>query len=134
MFEKVKKGRILDSSDLNSCGKFLSAGHKMVSFMKDKDTLIPVTSQYANTIVIESELHERIIQTVIGNEIEDQVSTTLHKIRKKMKILNDYIQDSVISMRNGRHPMLGREAVPLNVLILKSKLQVLTQVVKQWRL
>lgn len=119
MLEKVEKGRILDPSDLNSCEKFLSAGHKMVNFMKDKDTLIPVISQYANTIVIESELHERIIQTVIGNEIADQASTTLHKIRKKMKILNDriqvklnqylrsnstkdYIQDSVISMRNGK--------------------------------
>lgn len=119
IIDKVEKGRVLDPSDLNHCAKFLNAGHKMVNFMHDKDTLIPVISQYANSITTLDELSERIHYSVIGNELADQASTALHKIRKRMAVLTeriqgklqqylrsstskDYIQDAVISMRNGK--------------------------------
>lgn len=120
LMDKIEKGRVMDPVDLNHLAKFLSAGEKMVQFMSDKESLIPVISQYASSISVFEELYERLISSVVGTELADQASTALHKIRKRMSILSeriqgklqqflrssssrDYIQDSVIAMRNGKY-------------------------------
>lgn len=116
---KIEKGSVLDPSDLNNCQKFLAEGKKMIRFMENKDTLIPVISGYALSISKLSDIEEEIINTIVGNSVADCASSNLHRIRKRMKVqtdriqekLNqymrshatkDYIQDSVVGIRNGR--------------------------------
>lgn len=119
LIQMVEKGSVLTPSDLINCQRFITEGKKMIKFMETKGSLIPTISAYSLSMAPLSDIEETIINTIVGNGIADNASSLLHKIRKKMKIqadriqdrLNqymrahttkDFIQDPVIGIRNGR--------------------------------
>ena len=88
--------------------------------MKDKAVLAPRITAYALSIYELEGLLEEIQRCIAHERVEDKASQLLSKLRKKIRIIEErikskldnivnspvyktYMQDSVVSMKNGRY-------------------------------
>lgn len=118
--QKVKKGIVLNGEELEAVATFLVEGRKLRDFMNNKKEVAPNISCYALSICEVQEVVEEIERCILRGRVEDKATSDLSKIRKKIRILEDrikvkldsvlkndkyrsYLQDSVVSMRNGRY-------------------------------
>lgn len=118
--QRLGKGIILSPEELDTIAGLLRDTKKLKRFMKDKESAAPTISQYAQSIYELDELREEIERCILYGRVDDRASSKLFKIRKKIAILEDrikskldsvlrneknkgYIQDAVVSQRNGRY-------------------------------
>lgn len=118
--QKVGKDIILSPGDLDIIAGILRDAKKIKKFMEDKEYAAPVISQYAQSIYELDDLREEIERCILYGRVDDGASSKLSKLRKKIVILEDrikskldnvlknekyksYIQDAVVSERNGRY-------------------------------
>lgn len=118
--QKVRKGMVLSGEELETTADFLVEGRRLRDFMNNKKEAAPNISCYALSICEMQEVVEEIQRCILRGRVEDKATSALSKIRKKIRILEDrikskldsvlkndkyrsYIQDSVVSMRNGRY-------------------------------
>ncbi len=118
--QKLEKDIILSPGELDIIAGLLRDAKKLKRFMKDKEYAAPVISQYALSIYELDDLREEIERCISYGRIDDKASSKLFKTRKKIAILEDrikskldnvlknekyksYIQDAVVSERNGRY-------------------------------
>ncbi len=118
--QKLKKGMVLSPEDLDMVAGLLRDTKKLKVFMKGKESAAPTISQYALSIYDLEELQQEIERCIAYGRVDDKASPQLAKLRKKIAILEErikskldsvlksdrfksYIQDAVVSQRNGRY-------------------------------
>jgi len=118
--QKFGKGDILSPKDLDIIAELLKDTKKLKTFMKNKESAAPTISQYAQSIYELDDLRQEIERCIVSGRVDDKASSQLSKIRKKIAILEDkikskldsvlknekfkgYIQDAIVSQRNGRY-------------------------------
>lgn len=118
--EKLDKGIILSPEDLETLCGLLKEIKKMKRFMEDKQYYAPTISSYIHSAYEMEDVREEIEKCIVRGAVDDRATSTLWKIRRKIYALEDkikvkleavlrnekyktYIQDSVISQRNGRY-------------------------------
>jgi MutS2 family protein len=118
--EKLGKGSNLLPEELEAISTLLREGRRLKIFMEDKDFEAPNVSTYAQSIYELKDLIEEIDRCIFRGRVEDKASGELSKLRKRIGVLEDrirtkldsvlrnpkyrdYLQDNLISMRNGRY-------------------------------
>lgn len=117
--QKLGKGAVLSVEELDIIAGLLKDTVKLKNFMKDKEGAAPKISQYAKSIYELSDLRKEIERCIEYGRVADKASGTLSKLRKRIAILEeriktklnsvlknekykDFVQDSIVSQRNGR--------------------------------
>lgn len=119
--EKLGKTAALQPEELEAMASFLKDCIKLRSFMlrEDFQYLAPNISSYAASIYELEDLVQEIERCIDRGRVDDKASSNLSKLRKRINILEErirakveaamrnpkyknYIQDSLISIRNGR--------------------------------
>ncbi|KUO68089.1 MAG: hypothetical protein APF77_08465 [Clostridia bacterium BRH_c25] len=117
---KVGKGMALLPEELEIILSLLQEVSKLKRFMNDKSSVAPIVSSYALSAYELEELSEGIARCIQNGRVDDKASSELCKIRKRIIILEDrikgklenilrssayakYLQDGIISTRNGRY-------------------------------
>lgn len=118
--QKLKKGMVLNPEELDAVASLLSETKRLKRFMVDKDYIAPTISSYALSTFELDDLREEIERCIVHGRVDDRASSELLKIRKRISILSEriknklesilrnekykgYIQDGLISTRNGRY-------------------------------
>lgn len=118
--QKIKKGIVLNPEDLDNIAGLLREIAKLKRFMSDKEYVAPTISSYALSTFELDDLVQEIQRCIIHGGVDDRASSELLRIRKKIAILEErirsklesilrnekyksYIQDGLISTRNGRY-------------------------------
>jgi MutS2 family protein len=118
--QKLGKGSILLPEELDTVAGLIKDTQKLKVFMKTKESAAPTISKFAQSIYDLDELKKEIERCILYARVDDKASSKLSKIRKKIGILEDrikskldsvlrnekykgYIQDALISQRNGRY-------------------------------
>lgn len=120
VIQKLGKGMVLHPDQLTTLLDLLETGSKLKKFMNGREDIAPQVSSYAYSIDDLKDLVEEILRCIRHGRVDDQASKELSKARKKVAIVEeriksrlehylrsstyrDYIQDGVISMRDGRY-------------------------------
>ncbi|MBL4937286.1 endonuclease MutS2 [Clostridium sp. YIM B02515] len=118
--DKLGKGGNLTPEEFETVCGLLMDGKRLKRFMADKVDTAPNVGTYALSISELSEVVEEIARCIYKGRVDDRASSELSRLRKKIAILEDrvknklesflknpkykdYIQDSLVSMRNGRY-------------------------------
>ncbi len=118
--QKIKKGIVLNPEDLEVIAGLLREVTKLKRFMSGKEYIAPAISSYALSTFELDDLVQEIQRCIVHGRVDDKASSELSRIRKKIAILEDriksklesilrndkfkgYIQDGIISTRNGRY-------------------------------
>ncbi|ERI95078.1 MutS domain V protein [Clostridiales bacterium oral taxon 876 str. F0540] len=118
--DKLGKGGNLTPEEFETICGLLRDGNRLKRFMRDKEDAAPNVSSYALSIHELSEAVDEIERCIYKGRVDDKASSELSRLRKKIAILEDrvknklesflknsrnkdYIQDSLVSMRNGRY-------------------------------
>lgn len=119
VIEKLGKGIALNPEDLQNILGLLRSTRKIIRFMDERKYIAPTISSYAFSMYELSEVIEEIDRCIANNKVHDKASPQLDKIRKKIYIVENriktklneimkspvyrkYLQDNIISIRNGR--------------------------------
>lgn len=114
---KIKRQEVLRPKELEAVSAFLRDCQRMIRFMKDKDNQI---ASYSSNLSELNDLTESISMAIINGQVDDNASSTLHKLRRKIgdvedrvrQKLNQYLAgaeyqhlftDAIISQRDGRY-------------------------------
>lgn len=117
---KLGKGYTLLPEQFSILLELLKCGFKLKRFMKDKESIAPQVSAYAYSMFDLIDLGEEITRCIRNGHVDHQASKELARVRKKIAILEerlkskleslvkssayrDYIQDHVVSIRDGRY-------------------------------
>jgi MutS2 family protein len=117
--EQAKKGLYIRADQFARIVSFLDHCHKLKRFMKDKQYAAPNIHLYAESIGDLSALEAEIIRCLKHGQVDDYATKELSSIRKqlailltkvkdraqtmvKSKTLAPYLQESMVSERNGR--------------------------------
>lgn len=117
---RLRKGSNLSASELLSIALLLENVLRVKSYGQTKDDARDSLSDLFECLMPLSPVCKEIRRCILSeDEIADDASSTLHTIRRKQKIVNDkihtqlskmvndtyrsYLQDSVITMRDGRY-------------------------------
>lgn len=129
---KLAKSITLLPEDLELVHGLLLEVSKLKRFMKDKSEAAPIVSSYALSAYELDELSEEIDRCIRNGTVDDKASSELCKTRKRMVILEDriknrleailrspayakYLQDGIISSRNGRYVVPVKKEYRKNV-------------------
>ena len=120
VMEKLGKTSVLLTEDITVIYDLLVAGQRMKRFMKNKAHQAPLVSSYALSIAELDDLTLEIQKCINNGMLSDKASPELARLRRKItatkekvKIkldalikspgLRKYLQDNIISMRDGRY-------------------------------
>jgi DNA mismatch repair protein MutS2 len=118
--EKIGKVGNLFPEELETICGLLREGRKLKRFMETKAGAAPTVSTYALSICELEDIVEEIERCIYRGRVDDKASNELSRLRKKIAILEDrikgkldgvlknsrykdYLQDTLVSMRNGRY-------------------------------
>ncbi len=114
----VDKGYLPTPDQFEFLGVFLDSVKKIKKFMIKQEYHAPIVSSYAYSLYELTDLTEEITRCIRNNQVDDYASRGLSKIRSKLATLDEkiktklaqimktsafYLQDQVISVRNGRY-------------------------------
>ena len=114
----VDKGYLPTPDQFEFLGAFLDSVKKIKRFMMKQESHAPTVSSYAYSLYELTDLGEEITRCIRNNQVDDYASRALMKIRNKlvsldekiktklaqiMKTSSSYLQEQVISIRNGRY-------------------------------
>ena len=120
VLHKVKKGLILQPGELLTVKDLLECVRRMKKYMASMEQKAPVVAVYARSMYELGELSGEIDRCISGGRVDDRASAELHRIRKKLNIVDDrlrqklnsilnaasasgFLQEAVVSTRNGRY-------------------------------
>lgn len=118
--EKLGKALNLSPEELETICGLLREGRRLKRFMESKIDAAPTVSTYALSIYELEDISDEIERCICRGRVDDKASNELSKLRKKIAILEDrikgkleamlknskyrdFLQDSLVSMRNGRY-------------------------------
>lgn len=120
VFKKLEKSQVLQPKELQRTEGFLIEGRRLKKFMEGYEYAAPSVSSYALSFYELRELVEEIQKTIRHGRVDDQASSQLERIRKKLRraegklkeklnsILRSprfspYLQESLISKRGNTY-------------------------------
>ncbi|MBM7867619.1 hypothetical protein GTO89_13320 [Heliobacterium gestii] len=120
ILDKPEKGYVLTAQELAALHGFLRDGNKLKKVMQELRHTAPMVSAYALSIHELTGVMERIEQSIVHEQVDDQASAELAKIRRRIaategrlkgrleSILKSpetrkYLQEALVTVRNGRH-------------------------------
>lgn len=120
IIDKLPRHEVLRVAEIETMGNFIKDANRIKKFMLDKVHVSEKVANYALSIVSLETLYSEIVRSVTYGRVDDNASTALSKIRKKIEIaedriktkINDYLvnskyanvlADHVVSQRNGRY-------------------------------
>ena len=120
ILQKLDKGGNLNPGELSNIVGFLKNGRKLKIFMKDKEFVAPTISTYASSIYDLNELSEEIEKAIRYDQVDDNATPKLSKIRKNIaktdekikeklhhflssSTYKDIIQENIVSIRDGHY-------------------------------
>lgn len=120
ILDKLSKGIVLETEELSAIAVFLRDGGRLKRFMKEKAYTALVVSTYALSICELDDISEEIEKCIRNGRVDEKASPELAKIRKKMSVIDSriksklesilkspvyrtYLQDSIVSIRDGRY-------------------------------
>lgn len=129
---KLGKGMTLLPEEFNAILSLLQEVGKLKRFMNDKSAVAPIVSSYALSAYELEELSAEIERCIRNGMVDDKASNELSRIRKRIIILEDriksklenilrsstyskYLQDGIISTRNGRYVIPVKKEYRKNV-------------------
>ncbi len=118
--QKLEKGEILQTFDLEALSSFIHEGSRLKRFMKNKEDMAPSISSYALSISELNDLADEIDRCIRRGRVDDKASTMLSKIRKRILVIEErikskldnyvennrqkgYANDSFVCQRDGRY-------------------------------
>lgn len=118
--DKLGKAMNLLPEELESIWGLLREGKKLKRFMMNKENEAPTISAYALSLYELDDIADEIERCIAQGRVIDKASTELSRVRKKIAIMEDrvkskldsvlknpkyrdYLQDNLVSMRNGRY-------------------------------
>jgi len=117
--DRADKGAVLDPRELLNIAGLLSCVRGLCSYLDGDRTPYPCLDEIFSRLLQNRPLEGAIKQTIIGEElIADDASPALADIRRKMRRINvkikdelqsyvkssaRYLQDNIVTMRNGRY-------------------------------
>ena len=117
----AKKGAMLSPRSLLQIANCMAAARSARALLDKDADKTPILSALASLITVDRGLEQEITDAILGEEeIADRASAELMQIRKKIRVVNDrvreklnsvvhgsgyakYLQESIITMRNGRY-------------------------------
>ncbi|MZP30804.1 hypothetical protein GTO91_13885 [Heliobacterium undosum] len=120
ILDKPEKGYVLTPQELAALHGFLRDGNKLKKVMQELRHTAPMVSAYALSIHELTDVMERIEQCIVHEQVDDQASAELAKVRRRItaaegrlkarleSILKSsetrkYLQEALVTVRNGRH-------------------------------
>lgn len=120
LMEKIHKGMVLMPEELAAIMSLLECVKRMKRFMSGMQLPAPAISTYAASMYELDDLYDEIGRCIADGRVDDRASPELHRIRKKLGVIEDrirqklgsllnaasaagYLQEAVISTRNGRY-------------------------------
>ncbi|MDR6879316.1 endonuclease MutS2 [Bacillus sp. 3255] len=112
------KGFIFTPQDFMYFARFIESTQQLKAFMKKKESVTPRIASYALSLYDLRELLTEIRRCIRNGQVDNEASTALSRVRKKINILDDrirkkldtalskyrsYLQDSIVSTRGGRY-------------------------------
>lgn len=98
LFDKVKKGLILQPDELEKVLHLLHLTKKIKTFMTEHQIYAPTISGYCHSMYDLNEVKEEITRCIQGGRVSDKASSTLAKVRKQMYILEGRIRSKLDAM------------------------------------
>ena len=117
----AKKGAMLSQHSLLQIAAGMSAARSARTLLQKENLQTPILTGLSSLIAVHKALEQEITDAIISDEeIADRASADLLQIRKKMRVVNDrvreklnsivhgsgyakYLQEAIITMRNGRY-------------------------------
>ena len=132
ILQKIDTEMNLQPQELTNIMEFLKNGEKLKRFMRDKEILAPTVSSYAYSIFELDNVSGEIDRCIRYDQVDDKATPQLGKIRKKITVLEEkiksklesilkssqnkeYIQENLISIRNGRYVIPVKKAYKSNI-------------------
>ena len=100
VIDKINKEQILNPEDLWMLAQMLRGIQRLINFMKDRMDIAPTIAGYVYSLLPLKELIEAIHDSIAYNEVLDDATPTLAKIRKRQLIIKDRIKSKLESMVN----------------------------------
>lgn len=132
IMKTFNKGIALRPEQLQAIHELIDCAEKLRRFMKDKEFIAPKISTFVYSLFDLSELSEEITRCIRNGQVDDYASKELLKTRKQISVMEDrikeridkivrsskyskYMQDNIISTRNGRYVISVKTEYKRNV-------------------
>lgn len=132
LLKSLNKGIALRPEPLMNLHELLICMERLKRFMKDKEYIAPLISTYVYSFSDLKEVADEIIRCIRNGKVDDYASKELLRIRKQLFIIEErmksrieqivkstkyskYLQDNIISVRNGRYVIAVKREYQKNV-------------------
>lgn len=82
---QVEKGFILEPNELVSYADFLRSSRLIQSFMQKNQFIAPLLARYSESLLLFSDIEDEIYQVIRNNQVENDASRELRKIRRAIQ-------------------------------------------------
>ncbi|EOL45862.1 endonuclease MutS2 [Enterococcus caccae] len=109
---QVEKGFILEPSELVSYADFLRSSRLIQSFMQKNEFIAPLLARYSESLQLFSDIEDEIYQVIRNNQVENDASRELRKIRRAIQECEKEIESKLNSfLRNTQNKPKIQEAI-----------------------
>ncbi|MEI5992861.1 endonuclease MutS2 [Candidatus Enterococcus mansonii] len=109
---QVEKGFILDPSELVSYADFLRSNRLIQQFMEKNEWIAPLLAKYGKSLQVFPEIEKEIYQVIRNNQIENDASRELRKIRRSLQECDKEIETKLQSfLRQAQNKSKIQEAI-----------------------
>lgn len=132
ILRNLHKGFVFRPDQLMEVHELLVCVNRLKKFLKDKEYVAPTISMYVYSLYDLQDIADEIIRCIRNGRVDDYASKELLKVRKQISILEDrmkgkveqflkssknskYIQENIVSVRNGRYVVPVKKEYRKNV-------------------
>ncbi|WP_206911485.1 DNA mismatch repair protein MutS2 [Enterococcus sp. DIV0840] len=109
---QVEKGFILEPNELVSYADFLRSSRLIQSFMQKNQFIAPLLARYSESLQLFSDIEDEIYQVIRNNQVENDASRELRKIRRAVQECEKEIELKLNSfLRNAQNKPKIQEAI-----------------------
>lgn len=109
---QVEKGFILEPNELVNYADFLRSSRLIQAFMQKNEFIAPLLARYSESLQLFSDIEDQIYQVIRNNQVENDASRTLRKIRRAIQECEKEIESKLHSfLRNSQNKPKIQEAM-----------------------
>lgn len=109
---QVEKGFILEPTELLSYADFLRSSRLIQAFMQKNEFIAPLLAKYSDSLQLFSMIEDEIYQVIRNNQVENDASRELRKVRRAIQECEKEIEAKLTSfLRNAQNKPKIQEAI-----------------------
>lgn len=109
---QVEKGFILEPTELLSYADFLRSSRLIQAFMQKNEFIAPLLARYSDSLQLFSMIEDEIYQVIRNNQVENDASRELRKVRRAIQECEKEIEAKLTSfLRNAQNKPKIQEAI-----------------------